>query len=160
MNQYVASHATTNLPCQKPALSSHKARKTRQSHGFTPMIRGRYKADMRQIDQRSTLARAVKEWRASLAEDLGGESAISTQQRLILDLVATDKMLIDSIQGWLMEQPSLVNRRKKSAYPILLQLASLKDGMARRLQMLGLERRSKPIKSLQDLLQGGNVAET
>ena len=100
------------------------------------------------------MGRAVKEWRDTLANDLGGESSLSAQQRLVLDMVTMDKMLIDSIEGWLLSQPSIVNRRKKAAYPILLQLAQLKDSMTRRLSLLGLERRAKPTKTLQDLLSG------
>lgn len=138
--------------CTTPAGSSKKPKQKRQMHGFSGLLRGRNKADRGDIDGRSAIGRAVKEWRDALATDLGGDTALSAQQRLVLDMVTMDKMLIDSIETYLLSQKSVVNRRKKAAYPILLQLAQLKDSMTRRLIALGLERKGKPPVRLHDIL--------
>ncbi|BFU90919.1 MAG: hypothetical protein NTAFB01_21060 [Nitrospira sp.] len=102
----------------------------------------------------------MRVFRDELVADMGGKDAVSTQQMTLIEMCVTDRMIIGSIETWLLQQPSLVNRRKKSAYPILLQLASLKDGMVRRLIALGLERRAKPVRSLQDLLQANDRPQT
>jgi hypothetical protein len=54
---------------------------------------------------------------------------------------------------WLLTQETLVNKRKRSLYPIVLQRQTLADGLARYLTQLGLARRHK-IKTVTDLLNG------
>ena len=63
------------------------------------------------------------------------------------------KLLLDSIDTWLLTQPTLVNVRKRSLIPIVLQRQTLADGLARYLTQLGLERRHK-VKTISDLLNG------
>jgi hypothetical protein len=50
---------------------------------------------------------AVRKWRADVIEDLGGKDAISTQQETLIDLASKSKLLLDSVDAWLMTQPSL-----------------------------------------------------
>jgi hypothetical protein len=61
-------------------------------------------------------------------------------------------VILSSIDAWLMRQPSLIHTKKRQAYPIVLQRAQLADSLTRRLQTLGLARRKKPTRSLNDLL--------
>jgi hypothetical protein len=68
-------------------------------------------------------------------------------------------MILSGIDAWLMCQPSLIHSEKRQAYPIVLQRAQLADSLTRRLQSLGLKRRSKPARSLGDLLSKGSVGE-
>ena len=49
------------------------------------------------IDMRSAAARALVAWRAEIEADLGGPAAISAQQRAVIDLASTTKLLLDSI---------------------------------------------------------------
>jgi len=111
------------------------------------------------IDRRSAAARALIAWRRELVEDLGGESAISAQERAILDLAAQTKLLLDSVDAWLMEQPTLVNARRRTLLPVVLQRQQLADALARYMGQVGLKRRRGEMPSLQTYLAekyGGN----
>jgi hypothetical protein len=70
---------------------------------------------------------------------LGGD--ISTQQAALVDLAVKSKLLLDSIDAWLLVQPSLVNARKKSLLPVVKDRQALADGLTRYLLALGLHRR-------------------
>jgi hypothetical protein len=110
---------------------------------------------------------ALRKWRADVIDDLGGKDAISTQQEALIDLACKSKLLLDSVDAWLMTQPSLVNKRKRSLFPVVLQRQTLADGLARYLGQLGLERRVKPPETVSDLLnkaqagrrEGGRMSE-
>jgi len=71
------------------------------------------------------------------------EKAMSAQQLAIVDLAGKQKILLDSIDTWLFTQPSLVNSRKRSVIPVVLQRQALADSLVRYLAQLGLERRHK-----------------
>jgi len=45
-------------------------------------------------------------------QDLGGEEALSTQQRALVELAVRDRLLLESVDAWLLAQPQLVNGRK------------------------------------------------
>jgi hypothetical protein len=60
--------------------------------------------------------------------------------------------MLDSIDAWLLKQPSLVNARKKSLLPVVRERQQLAESLARYVGQLGLERRMKPTPSLQDYL--------
>jgi hypothetical protein len=57
--------------------------------------------------------------RDELIGDLGGDTAISTQRRALVDLVVRRKLMLDSIDAWLLKRPSLVNVRKRSLLPVV-----------------------------------------
>jgi hypothetical protein len=60
----------------------------------------------RVIDKRYRAGKALANWRA------GGD--VSVQQETIIDLAVKSKLILDSIDVWLLSQPSLVNPRKRS----------------------------------------------
>jgi hypothetical protein len=95
----------------------------------------------RLIDRRTVTGRALAKWRKDLIQDLGGD--VSTQQSAIVDLAVKSKLLLDSIDTWLLNQRSLVNYRKKAVLPAVMQRQQLADGLAKYLSMLGLERKVK-----------------
>ena len=76
---------------------------------------------------------------------------MSTQQAALVDLAVKSKLLLDSIDTWLLTQPSLVNARKKALLPVVRERQTLADGLARYLAQLGLHRRVKST-SIGDLL--------
>jgi hypothetical protein len=81
---------------------------------------------------------------------LGGD--ISTQQSALVELSVKSKLLLDSIDTWLLTQPSLINARKKSLLPVVRERQQLADGLARYLAQLGLERKAKQV-SLEDYVK-------
>jgi hypothetical protein len=118
-------------------------------HGLTILKRAVNGLGNRVIDKRTATVKALRKWRTDLERDLGGD--ISTQQGAIVDLAVKSKLLLDSIDVWLLTQPSLVNKRKKTLLPVVLQRQQLADGLARYLSMLGLERKTRT-KTLQEIL--------
>ncbi len=107
---------------------------------------------MHALDRRTKAARELLRWRAELVTDLGGEEAVTTQQLAVIDLSVRTKLLLDSVDAWLLTQPSLINKRKKSLLPVVQQRQHLADSLSRYMAQLGLERRAKPALSLADYI--------
>ena len=137
------------MTAQKPRK---KAKRAYKKHGHSLLKRAINTLGSRGIDKRTKLARALAQWRNSLVEDLGGPEALSTQQEAILDLAVRTKLMLDSIDVWLLQQPSLVNLRKRTLLPVVLQRQQLADSLARYMTTLGLERKQKPVPALSEYL--------
>jgi hypothetical protein len=67
-----------------------------------------------------------------------------------VEVITRTKLYVDHLDAYLMQQRSLVHKRKKTALPVLLQRQVLADSLAKHLSLLGLERRTKPIQTLGD----------
>lgn len=104
------------------------------------------------IDKRTAAGQALIAWRQELLSDLGGEDCVSAQRRALVDMAVRTRLYVDHVDAWLMEQRSLLNKRKKAILPVLRERQSLVDSLARLLGQLGLERVAKPVPSLQDYL--------
>ena len=99
------------------------------------------------IDQRTVAARHLLDWRRDLLDDLGGDPAISAAQRTLADVAIRTRLYLDHVDTFLMEQTTLVVRRKRNRHhlmPLVEQRLRLADSLARVLGQLGLERRQKP----------------
>jgi hypothetical protein len=104
------------------------------------------------VDKRGAPARLLVEWRRDLVADLGGEAAVTAQQRALVEVITRTKLYVDHLDAYLMQQRSLINKTKKTVLPVLLQRQQLADSLAKHLSLLGLERRSKPTPSLDEYL--------
>jgi hypothetical protein len=80
--------------------------------------------------------------------DLGGHTQFQ-QQAAIIDLAVKTKLLPDSIDGWLLAQPSLIDKRRRAVLPVVRERQALADALARYMAMLGLARQAPPLKSLE-----------
>ena len=137
----------------KPAGSSGKRLRTYSRYGLTRLKRALYGLDVKRLDRRYRVGRASAEWRDALIKDLGGKENVSIQQAAIVDLATRSKLLLDSIDNWLLQQPSLVNARKRALLPVVRERTQLADSLARYLGQLGLEKRVK-VKTLAEILAG------
>jgi hypothetical protein len=106
------------------------------------------------IDGRTELGRALQAWRHDLVDDLGGPEQITTAQRAIVELAVRTKLMVDSVDAFILTMESPVNRRRRMLFPVVVQRQSLANALAHYLGLLGLERRTPPVKSL-----GQHVAE-
>lgn len=123
-------------------------RRAYSRHGLNA-LKARVKVrGLQAIDRRTAAARALLAWRAELIADLGGEDAISTQQRTVVELAATTKLYVDSLDAWIMERGILVNARKRAALPVVKDRMQLADALVRYLTALGLQRRTKQVPDL------------
>lgn len=134
------------------AESSKKAKRYYTKHGLTTLKKAVRVLGGRAIDRRTSLGRALEDWRHSLLNDLGGIDNTSTQQRQLIDLAVKTKLLLDSIDAWMVKQPSLVNHRKRALLAVVLQRQQLADALARYMTQLGLEKKTKTIPILSDYL--------
>jgi hypothetical protein len=138
------------------AATARKPRREYQKHGLTVLKRAVNGLGNRLIDKRTVTGKALAKWRQDLIQDLGGD--VSTQQSAIVDLAVKSKLMLDSIDVWLLTQPSLINARKRSLIPVVRERQQLADGLARYLQTLGLERRVK-METLDEILNEDNGQE-
>jgi len=81
---------------------------------------------------------------------------LSIQQLCLIDTIMKTKLLLDSVDNFLLRQTNLVNKRKKSLYSVVVQRGVLADSLLRHLSALGLEKKAKDGGSLRDLLESGN----
>ena len=123
-------------------------------HGVSLMKRALKAGGTRVLDRRTRVSKALDHWRDQLVSDLGGSEQISTQQRAIINVAVKTKLLLDSVDAWLLQQPSLINLRNRAVHPAILQRQQLADSLIRAMTTLGLERRSKVL-SLSDYLGNG-----
>jgi hypothetical protein len=101
------------------------------------------------LPPRSTaLGRALHEWRESLLSDLGGAEAITTQQLALVDLAVRSKLLVDSVEAYVLSMPSPVNRQRRCLHPVVRERQALVGQLQSLLRDLGLERRAKPVADL------------
>lgn len=142
----------------KPSQLHSIGTRRNPKHGLSTLKRAVKELGNRAIDPRTKVGRALRQFRTEIVSDLGGEQNISAQQRELVNLAVTTKLLHDSITTWLLQQPSLVNKRHRTVYPVVLQRQTLADALCRYLDRLGLERKAKQIPALQDYLNqnGGN----
>src|SRR5262249_16592884 len=136
---------------EQPTRGAPKGNSNARKHGLNTLKKAWSQLGSRVLDGHSQASVAIRKWRAELIADLGGADAISTQQLAIIDLAGKQKLLLDSIDTWLLSQPSLINHRKRSVIPVVQQRQQLADGLAKYLARLGLERRHK-VKTLTEIL--------
>lgn len=70
-----------------------------------------------------------------------------------MDLATREYLLVQSLDAWLFAQPRVINGRRKSVYPVVLERMKLADGLWRRLQALGLKRRAKRVPRLAEYVE-------
>jgi hypothetical protein len=119
------------------------AKRSYQQHGLTQAKRLLNEYGSRAIDARTRAGRALADWTQAIEEDLGGEEAISAQQRALLELAVRTKNFLDGVNAWLLSQGrEPINKKEKRLWPIVRERMALSDSLARYLTALGLEKRA------------------
>jgi hypothetical protein len=137
----------------KPVLRHRKGRRAYRMTGFHAQVKALSRRGLSALDGRSALARAVRDWRAAVMVDLGGEADLSQAERTLLDVAAQDVVLLAVADGWLRENAAgVVNRRKRAFVPLVEQRLRVATHLADQLKLLGLRRRAKPVPSLREIL--------
>jgi len=102
----------------------------------------------RAIDGRTSEAREVAAWVADYAADLGGVDQLTTGQRTLLRMAGTTALQLARLDGFIATMDGLVHRKRRQAYPVLLQRMTLANGLRALLADLGIARQAKPVESL------------
>jgi hypothetical protein len=101
-------------------------------HGRYSLMRGLSRACRRTtIDPRTTVGRALAARRGDLLADLGGIEGVSTQELVLVEEAVKTKLIIDSVDAWLLSQPTLVNKRNRSVLPVARDRQALPPAVAR-----------------------------
>lgn len=93
----------------------------------------------KRLDGRSAVAVAVRNFKAQVTADLGGD--LSRAQTVILEGAAQKLVLRDTLADYIFRLQGLVTRKRQLA-PVVLHFLQVSDSLARDLERLGLERRT------------------
>jgi len=84
------------------AQSGRLGRRIYSKHGLTRLKHSVKALGNRSIDRRTTIGRALTAWRSELLADLGGIEAVSTQELALVEEAVKTKLILDSIDAWLL----------------------------------------------------------
>ena len=131
-----------------------------EKHGLPRLKQAVNTLGARVIDRRTATGKALVAWRCELLTDLGGIETISTQELALVDEAVKTKLILDSVDAWLLSQPTMINKRTRSVLPAVRDRQALVSTLRGLLGDLGLKRRSKAMLSLGEYLatRGGNGA--
>jgi hypothetical protein len=88
-----------------------------------------------------------------LIEDLGGPETISTQQAALVDVAVRSKLLLDSIDTWLLDRRSIVDLKTRDVVPAARSRNAFANTLRNVLMDLGLGRRKRELPALADYLK-------
>jgi hypothetical protein len=123
-----------------------------QTHGVKALKRAVSTLGRRTIDRRTTVGKALAAYRADLIADLGGVQNLSKQELSILEEAVITTLLLSSVNAWLLSQKTIVNKRTRSVIPAVRDRSALVATLKGLLESLGLERRTKSISTLADIV--------
>ena len=86
----------------------------------------------------------IAERRASLIADLGGEP--STAQLALIELALRTWCLVDACDAFLLRLPSIVDRRHRKCWQVVLDRQRLAASLEATLCRLGLERKARDVR--------------
>jgi len=125
-----------------------------RKHGASTLKRAVKELGNRAIDRRTTIGKALAAWRSELLADLGGIEAVSTQELALVEEAVKTKLILDSVDAWLLTQPTLIHKRNRSVLPAVRDRQALVSTLRALLGDLGLKRRAKALPSLGEYLAG------
>jgi hypothetical protein len=136
----------------KDAESAQRRPRPYRKHGITRLKQAVSTLGNRSIDRRTSIGRALAAWRAELLADLGGIESVTTQELALIEEAVKTKLILDSVDAWLLSQPSLINKRSRSVLPVVRDRQALVSTLRGLLGDLGLGRRTKAMPALNDYL--------
>jgi hypothetical protein len=102
----------------------------------------------KRLDGRSAVAVAVRNWKDDVRRDLGGD--LTRAQETILELAAQSWVILSSLDDYIARQGSLVTKKRR-VIDVVTQRMQIAEGLARHLERLGLERKTKEVDVLAEL---------
>lgn len=138
------------------ALASPPRRRSYQKHGLgivTRKLRAREARGRGVLDGRTRLGKALAVWRSDLLADLGGAETISAQRLALVDLAVRTKLLVDSVDAYVLAMPSPVNKKRRQLFAVVVQRQALVGQLQSLLRDLGLERKAREVPTLADYIE-------
>jgi hypothetical protein len=109
------------------------------------------------VSQQNGMGRAVVEKGNRIIADRGGRESLSELKLDLIDRYLKTELLIHSIDSWMFQQKSLINRRKRSLYPILAERNRLVETSLKLAQAIGLDREERKVPMLADYIAQKNA---
>lgn len=109
------------------------------------------------VESLGDVGEALKAWKQAIIDDLGGETEVSAMELSVIELACKTHLLLASVDRFLLEQKSLINKSKRQLFPIVTQRQTLADALAGYMRTLGLKKKAKPVLSLTDYLTNGKA---
>lgn len=100
------------------------------------------------VDGRLTAVRRMRTWKKAVINDLGGPGSLSTLTETAVEALSRHLLILEDIDRYILEQRSLIDRRKGKLKPLVMDRTRIADSMKGYLTLLGLERRSKVVPAL------------
>jgi hypothetical protein len=100
------------------------------------------------IDQRSQVGVALRRLRDEMADDLGGD--LTAAQRVLIEEAAKARIIAQAVGDFILRQESLV--KDGELLPVVVQHSALVGNLGRLLERLGLERKAREVKRLDQYL--------
>lgn len=152
---------TTDLPSTRsletpPPVAPNRERgaqrgnRNAKSHGLFSLQRRLKNAGLRKNDGRSAIERIKADWKGEIRTARGGE--LSPQHETILEAAANTWLLLASVDDWLLDQTSLVNRMRRELIPVIQQRSALVRSLRELLNDVGLTRVAKEVETLGEYL--------
>ena len=138
--------AQSPRPSPTPTTVTRRRRRKERRRAYLPS--GMYRRP-RLPEPDTPVGAILAERRAGLVADLGGEGELTTTQTALIDLVIRQWSILDSVDGYLLGMESLVDRRHRKAWPVVLDRDRLAASLERSLGRLGLERRPAPVEDVE-----------
>jgi hypothetical protein len=132
-----------------PARSPRERRRPYLKSGVYTLKKAVQTLGSRALPPKSTaLGRELRVWREALITDLGGVEMVSTQQTALVDMAVRTKLLVDSVDAYVLAMPSPVNRQRRCLHPVVRERQAIVNQLQALLRDLGLDRRAKPTMDL------------
>jgi hypothetical protein len=96
------------------------------------------------ISKNTALGKELARRRQALQADAGGEDLTQLKLDLIEKYQRTE-LLIETIDVWLFQQPSLINKKNKTLHPVINERNRLVELSVRLAETIGIERRQKAL---------------
>lgn len=109
---------------------------------------GLYCRPARLEDLPPEVAEARRERRDALVAQLGGPEEVTPAQSQLIDLTVSAAMQLDSVDGYLLTLPSLVDKRGRKVWQVVRDRQVLSSHVQSLLTTLGLRRKAKRLKTL------------
>jgi hypothetical protein len=156
-------------PCPEPTVKAKMASNGKHpgaprgnqnhlTHGLVALrdqIHRRTRRGRSLIDRRSRIGQEALSLQADYVDDLGGEKALTTGQRVVLGLLGQNLYLLGEtdkrINRAIKEVPKLKHSPKGMAI-LYSYRAAIENNIIRNLSLLGMERKPPPVKSLEEIL--------
>ena len=136
---------TVPEPPRKRAGGPPKGSANAKKHGIYQLKRALTEVGFGGIDRRTSAGREFAARRESIYADAGGHDSLSQIRLDLIERYMRLCVVLDSLDNWLFQQPSLINKRKRCLLPIVRERAQLEDSALRLAQAIGLERKPQKI---------------